>query len=95
MKLIDEWSNTVNKLLAGRSIVDARFLTEEECRAMGWEHSGLALSLGTKTIDGAIASPMLLYASNGEGDDAGFVMCSGDVHEHFPIIELGEEDGQK
>ena len=92
MELINQWTKTASTRLKGRHIIDARYLTEEEVKAMGWTGSCLCISLGTKQIDGRIASPLFLYASNGEGNDAGFVMSSGDENEYFPIIELGEED---
>ena len=86
-KPIEEWSEKAKQQLVGRDIVNARFLTQEECEAMGWESSGLVLSLGTKTIDGVIQPPLMLIASNDEGNDAGFVLTSGDVDfEYFPII---------
>jgi len=94
MKEIKDWSNTARESLVGRDVVDARFLTDEECKEMGWSSSSLVISLGTKTIDGEIASPILLYASNDEGNDAGFVHVSGNNDlQYFPIINIEETDG--
>lgn len=91
-KPIDEWSAKAKEQLVGRDIVDARFLTEQECNDMGRDSSGLVLTLGTKTIDGSIASPLMLIASNDEGNDSGFVIVTGNTDlEYFPII--GATDG--
>jgi len=91
-KPIDEWSAKAREALIGRDIIDARFLTDKECNDMGRDSSGLVLSLGTKTLDGVVQSPLMLIASNGEGNDSGFVIVTGNSDlEYFPIIGATNE----
>ncbi len=90
MELIKGWSETAKEVLKGRYVIDARYLTVEECEELGWTGSAVCISLGTKTVDGVIQAPLLLYASNDSGDDAGCVMVTGNEYEYFPIIELQE-----
>jgi len=74
------WSERANKALAGKRIVGARYMTEEEVKAMGWGQSVLVIQLD----DGSILYPSM----DDEGNDGGsmFGQTKGGEELGFPVI---------
>lgn len=59
----DRWNAEAKKLLVGRTIVEARYMTPEEASAAGWDSQPVFLTLD----DGTQFWP----SSDDEGNDAG------------------------
>jgi len=57
------WENYARKHLEGRTIVDVRYLTDQEMKGMGWHNKSIVLELS----DGSLLFP----SSDDEGNDAG------------------------
>lgn len=65
----DDWEEKANKLLAGRTITEIRYMTQEEVDAFGWRHAALILLLDDYST--------LLIMADDEGNDAGAVVHCG------------------
>ncbi len=74
------WADKANKALAGKTIVGARYMTEEEVKAMGWGQSVLVIELD----DGSLLYPSM----DDEGNDGGamFGQTKGGAELGFPVI---------
>ena len=64
------------KPLIGRTIVDIRYLEEEECQAMGIHHSPLVLQLADGTLLWPMADP--------EGNDGGALFIQPSKNSTLP-----------
>jgi len=71
------WSKQANDRLAGKTIREARYLTEEEANNLGWEESALVIFF----TDGSYIFP----SSDDEGNRPGALYTS---FENLPIIPV-------
>lgn len=74
------WAQAALKELGGHTIVDVRYLSDEECEAMGWYRSCPVLILS----NGAAVYP----SSDDEGNDAGALFTTIEELETIPVCEL-------
>jgi hypothetical protein len=74
------WGDKAQKALAGRTIVRARYLTEEEREALGWGVSVLVIELD----DGSLLYPSM----DDEGNEGGamFGQDKDGGEQGFPVI---------
>ena len=70
------WTDLSSKRLVGKTIVEVRYLTEEEAEANGWYK---------RPLDIFFSDDSYIYASkDGEGNDGGVLFGSDDVT--YPAI---------
>lgn len=73
-----EWGEKAEKMLVGRTIVSARYMTKSEADGFGWHTRPLVLLLD----DG-----MSIFASSDdEGNDAGALFTTDPVLDTFPTL---------
>ena len=65
------------KNLVGRKIVGARYLTDEECKEMGWYNKPIAILLDDES--------WIFPSMDDEGNDGGALFSTNDKYE-FPVI---------
>jgi hypothetical protein len=77
---VEHWNGRAKRALVGLSIVEARYLTEEEVSNLGWSHSVLVMELS----DGTLLFPSM----DDEGNDGGsmFAQKAGNHTGFFPVI---------
>lgn len=73
----DDWEEKANKLLAGRTITEIRYMTQDEVDAFGWRHAALILMLDDYST--------LLVMADDEGNDAGTLLYQGPALDSGPI----------
>lgn len=74
------WGDKASNALAGKRIVRARYMREEEVEAMGWRQSVLVIELD----DGSLLYPSM----DDEGNDGGSMFGQTESGEElsFPVI---------
>ena len=72
------WGDRAAKLLVGRKIVAARYMTPEDMDGLGWDRKALVLELD----DGHLLFP----SSDDEGNDAGALFTTYEECDTFPVI---------
>ena len=72
------WTAKVKKKLVGKTIVDARYMTDKEVEESGWYKKGIVLVLN----DGNIIYPM----ADDEGNDSGAMGTSFKELITIPVI---------
>lgn len=79
MNIVKKWTDYATKNLVGRKIVSARYMSQEETDAVGWDRKALVLQLD----DGTIFFP----SADDEGNDAGALFGQkGQESLTFPVI---------
>lgn len=63
MKILSHWCDVANKVLAGRTITEVRYLTDEEMEMMGWYKRPICFMLDN--------NEMCVLSSDDEGNDGG------------------------
>ena len=73
------WEKYGTKHLKGRTIINVRYLTDEEMKGMGWHRKSIVLELS----DGSLLFP----SSDDEGNDAGALFGQSPTNEEltFPV----------
>ena len=74
------WEEYATKHLKGRTIVDVRYLTNQEMKGMGWHNKSIVLELS----DGSLLFP----SRDDEGNDAGALFGQSPDNKSltFPVI---------
>ena len=77
-KLKKKWGDLGTKLLVGRTIVSAHYMSEAECTNMGWDSSCLVIQLD----DGTLIFP----SQDDEGNGPGALFTTHSEHDTFGVI---------
>jgi len=72
------WTAVASKLLVGRKITKARYMTDKECEAFGWDRKAVVLQLD----DGNIIYP----SQDDEGNGAGAMFTNDDKTPILPVL---------
>jgi hypothetical protein len=74
------WEEYATKHLKGRTIVDVRYMTDEEMKGMGWHNKSIVIELN----DGSLLFP----SRDDEGNDAGALFGQTELGEDLklPVI---------
>lgn len=83
-KITDRWSKEAQKHLLGRRIVEVRYLTDAEAKALGWYERSVVLVLD----NGALFFP----SQDDEGNGAGALFGQGPNGEEItiPVLRVGD-----
>lgn len=72
------WVKDIEKVVKGKTIVNVRYMTDEEVEIMGWGAAAVVLQLSNGT---------LIYPSmDDEGNGAGAIFTTSDKCPIFPVI---------
>jgi hypothetical protein len=77
MTTTKHWNDEATRLLVGRTITNARYLTAAECKDAYWSHSAVIF-----TLDNGVE---VIASSDDEGNNAGALFIGGDI---LPVIRL-------
>jgi hypothetical protein len=77
-KIEQKWAKVATDLLVGRTIVRARYMSEDERESMGWRSRPVVLQLD----DGN----MIYASSDDEGNDAGAMFTNSEKQPVLPVI---------
>lgn len=77
-KLKKEWQDKATRLFVGRSIVDAHYMSAEECANMGWDSACIVLKLDDGTL--------LFPSQDDEGNGPGALFTTHLEISGFPVI---------
>lgn len=66
---VDKWEEKASKLLVGRTIMEARYMTGDEVDGLGWNHAALVLILDDNSL--------MFVMADDEGNDAGALLHQG------------------
>lgn len=72
------WTDIASRQLLGRKIVKVRYMTDKECRDMGWQERCIVIHLD----DGNLIFP----ASDDEGNAAGALLTNNEQNPVLPLI---------
>jgi hypothetical protein len=76
------WSSVAAKVLVGRQIVAARYLTNEESRRLGWSTRSVVFELDNGTL--------VWPSMDDEGNDAGALFTTDRTSDTLPVLHGGE-----
>jgi hypothetical protein len=72
------WTRTANRLLLNRKIVKVRYMSDEECEAIGFSSKCVVMQLDNGT---------LIYPSmDDEGNDAGALFSTSEEISTLPVL---------
>ncbi len=72
------WIKEIKPILVGRTIIRIRYLSDSECKDMGWYNSSIVLELDNGTL--------LFPSADDEGNDAGALFTSHKDMQTIPVI---------
>lgn len=72
------WTKTANDMVAGKKIVAARYMTDNEMQTLGWDTRAVVLQLD----DGNLLFP----SQDDEGNGAGALFTNSDKDPVLPVL---------